>query len=130
MLLHSCDVATLKKGDALASLVKARDAGKTRFIGYSGDNGAAAYAAALPEVAVIETSINFADQRNIDVVLPVARQHNVGVIAKRPVANAAWKDVSQQPGMYQSYAKEYTERLRKMAVTPEGLNFRASEAGD
>lgn len=83
MLLHSCDLATLKKGDAIAALAKARDAGKIRFAGYSGDNEAAAYAAGHADIAVIETSINLADQMNIDTVLPVARKNNLGVIAKR-----------------------------------------------
>src|SRR5215208_3463793 len=56
MLLHSCDLKTLQLGHALDALVRARDAGKVRFIGYSGDNEAAAYAAGLEDVAVIETS--------------------------------------------------------------------------
>ena len=42
MLLHSCDLGTLKQGEALGALVKAREAGKIRFAGYSGDNEAAA----------------------------------------------------------------------------------------
>src|SRR5208282_5869656 len=74
MLLHSCDLETLKKGDALGALVQARAAGKIRFAGYSGDNDAAAYAAAHPDVAVIETSINLVDQANLDLVLPVAQK--------------------------------------------------------
>src|SRR4051794_26029558 len=45
MLLHSCELDTLKKGEAVAALAKARDAGKIKFAGYSGDNEAAAYAA-------------------------------------------------------------------------------------
>lgn len=118
MLLHSCDLATLEKGEALGALVKAREAGKIRFVGYSGDNEAVAYAAGLPEVAVIQTSINLCDQANIDLVLPKARQHNVGVMAKRPIANAAWKKLSEQPGMYASYAKTYTERLAAMGIQP------------
>jgi aryl-alcohol dehydrogenase-like predicted oxidoreductase len=131
MLLHSCSLDVLKKGEAMSALVKAKQAGKTRFIGYSGDNEAAAYAAGVKEVDVIETSINIADQVNIDKVLPVAKRNNVGVIAKRPVANAAWKDISQQPGMYQSYAKEYTERLRKMKITPADVGFKpTSRTGD
>ena len=65
--------------------------GKIRHAGYSGDNDTAAYAAALPDVAVIETSISIADQANVEAVLQGA-EHNVGVIAKRPIANAAWKD--------------------------------------
>jgi aryl-alcohol dehydrogenase-like predicted oxidoreductase len=123
MLLHSCSLDVLQRGEALGALVKAREQGKIRFAGYSGDNDAAAYAAGLPDVAVIETSINLADQANITRVLPVAKQHNVGVIAKRPIANAAWKDPSSQPGMYQNYAKPYTERLQKMAIQPADLGF-------
>jgi len=124
MLLHSCDLATLKAGEALGALVKARDAGKVRFVGYSGDNEAAAYAAALPDVTVIETSVNVADQVNIDKVLPACVKHDVGVLAKRPVANAAWKDIEEQPGVYKSYAKTYTERLAKMRLDPAALGFR------
>jgi aryl-alcohol dehydrogenase-like predicted oxidoreductase len=82
---------------------------------------AAAYAAALPDVAVIETSVSIADQHNIDAVLPVARQHDVGVLAKRPVANAAWKDINQQQGLYKNYAKTYTDRLAQMKLDPASL---------
>jgi aryl-alcohol dehydrogenase-like predicted oxidoreductase len=123
MLLHSCDLKTLQRGDALGALVKAREQGKIKFAGYSGDNEAAAYAAALADVAVIETSVNIADQRNIDAVLPVARQHDVGVLAKRPVANAAWKDINHQPGLYKNYAKTYTDRLAQMRLDPGKLGF-------
>jgi aryl-alcohol dehydrogenase-like predicted oxidoreductase len=123
MLLHSCDLATLRKGEALGALVRARDAGKVRFAGYSGDNEAAAHAATLPEVAVVQTSISLADQANIDRVLPAARKNNVGVMAKRPIANAAWKDLGEQPGMYKSYAATYTDRLAKMRLDPAALGF-------
>ena len=118
MLLHSCDLATLKKGEALGALVKAREAGKIRFAGYSGDNEAAAYAVSLPDMAVLETSVNLADQMNLQTVMPTARKNNLGVIAKRPIANAAWKDASQQPGFYGSYASEYHTRLKKMGIKP------------
>ncbi len=123
MLLHSCDLETLKKGEALGALIEARDAGKVRFVGYSGDNEAAAHAAGLDEVAVIETSVSICDQANIDNVLPEARRNNVGVLAKRPIANAAWKDASEQRGIYVNYARTYAERLAKMAITPADLGF-------
>jgi aryl-alcohol dehydrogenase-like predicted oxidoreductase len=126
MLLHSCDLETLQKGEALGALVKARAAGKIRHAGYSGDNETAACAASLPDVAVIETSINIADQRNIDVALPAAREHNVGVIAKRPIANAGWKDLSEQRGLYQTYAKTYSDRLKQMRLIPAELGFDAA----
>ncbi len=123
MLLHSCDLEILQNGEALGALVKARDAGKIRFVGYSGDNEAAVHAAGLDDVAVIETSISICDQANIDTVLPLARRNNIGILAKRPIANAAWKDVSDQRGIYVNYAKTYAERLAKMAITPADLGF-------
>lgn len=123
MLLHSCDQATLQKGDALAALVKARDAGKVRHVGYSGDNAAAAYAAQLPDVAVIETSVSIVDQANIDVVLPVAEKGNVGIIAKRPIGNAVWRPVEQHTGIYANYNKPYIERFGKLGLSPGDLGF-------
>jgi aryl-alcohol dehydrogenase-like predicted oxidoreductase len=123
MLLHTCDEATLRRGEALGALVKAREAGKIRFAGFSGDNETAAYAATLPDVAVVETSINLADQINIDLVLPAVRKHDVGVLAKRPVANAAWKNSADQPGFYGGYAQPYKDRLAKMKIDPVDLGF-------
>jgi aryl-alcohol dehydrogenase-like predicted oxidoreductase len=118
MLLHTCSLEVLKQGEVVAALVAARDAGKIRFIGYSGDNEAVAYAAALSDIAVVQTSINLVDQVNIDGLLPLAREHNLGVMAKRPVANAAWKDLSEQQGLYRHYARDYTARLRAMRLDP------------
>jgi aryl-alcohol dehydrogenase-like predicted oxidoreductase len=126
MLLHSCDLKTLKQGDALAELVKARDAGKVKFVGYSGDNETAAYAAALPDVAVIETSVSVVDQANIDAVLPVCVAHDVGVLAKRPIANAAWLGAADRQGIYTNYVKPYVERIGKLGVKPTDVGF----AGD
>ena len=128
MLLHSCDLQTLKKGEALDALVKAREAGKIRFVGYSGDNEAAAYAATLPDVAVIETSVSVADQANLRLVLPAARKNNIGVIAKRPVANAAWRTPEQQQGLYRNYAQTYHDRLKQMKLNPSDLGFSGDDA--
>ncbi|MGW8178435.1 MAG: aldo/keto reductase [bacterium] len=122
VLLHSCEEPVLRKGEALEELVRARDAGKIRFIGYSGDNEAAAYAATLEDISVVETSINLCDQANIDVVLPLAQKRAVGVLAKRPLANAAWRDISEQRGIYKSYAESYTKRLSALGISPSSLN--------
>lgn len=130
MLLHSCSMETLQQGDALETVVRARDAGKVRHVGYSGDNQAAAYAATLDDVAVIETSINICDQANIDSVLPIARDHKLGVIAKRPIANAAWKPASEQPGFYKDYAQSYSRRLVQMGVSPAELRFQGDPADE
>ena len=113
----------MQKGEALGALLRAKSAGKISFAGYSGDNEPAAYAATLREIDAIETSISIVDQINIDMVLPKARKNQMGVIAKRPIANAAWKKLNQQPGMYQSYAKTYTERFANLNLMPADLGF-------
>ncbi|MBT7158342.1 MAG: hypothetical protein HN898_10770, partial [Rhodospirillaceae bacterium] len=63
------------------------------------------------------------DQANIDSVLSLCQQNNVGVISKRSIANAAWKGAAQQRGMYVNYAETYAQRLAQMAITPEDLGF-------
>ena len=128
MLLHSCPLSVLQKGDALDAMVRARDQGKIRFAGYSGDNDAAAYAAGLPDVAVVQTSVNICDQSNIDSVLPRTREGGQGVLAKRPLANAAWKDVSVQRGIYQNYSRSYMARLQSMGFTLTDLGFEGDPA--
>ena len=97
MLLHSCELEVLQRGEALEALRRARAAGKIRFLGYSGDNEAATYAAEQPDVAVIETSISIADQHNIDGVLAVARRRNLGVLAKRPSPTPPGSSRSSSP---------------------------------
>ena len=123
MLLHTCSREVLEREEVLATLVESRDAGKIGFIGYSGDNEAAAFAAGLPDVAVLETSVNLCDQANIDTVLPVAASHDVGVLAKRPLANAAWRSGEQQRGIYRGYAETYSRRLSCMKLEPSALGF-------
>ena len=88
--LHSCSVEVLEQGEVIAALTKARDAGKTRFIGYSGDNEAAQWAVDSGHFDTLQTSFNLADQRPRNGLLQRAKQNGLGVIAKRPIANTAW----------------------------------------
>lgn len=106
--LHSCTRAVLEKGDIIRVLQKARDAGKTCFIGYSGDGRNALYAIQCGAFDTLQTSVSIADQEAIDLTLPLARQGNLGVIAKRPIANAAWKTGSKPVS---AYHHEYWRRL-------------------
>jgi len=123
MLLHSCRLEVLQRGEALGALIKARDSGKIRFAGYSGDNDAAVFAARQPGVCVIETSVNLCDQANLATVLPVARERDIGIIAKRPIANSAWRPAQQHQGIYRDYAKPYRERFAAMRITSQDLGF-------
>jgi aryl-alcohol dehydrogenase-like predicted oxidoreductase len=108
---HGCPVELMRQGDVIAVLQRARDAGKTRFLGYSGDNENARYAIECGAFDTLQTSINIADQSVLDANLALARQRNMGVIAKRPIANAAWRYSSRPDN---GYHVTYWERLQKL----------------
>jgi aryl-alcohol dehydrogenase-like predicted oxidoreductase len=91
MQLHSCSEELLRRGDVIQTLQRARDSGKIRYIGYSGDAAPARWATESGYFDAIQLSVNIADQQPLDDVLPRALARGLGVIAKRPIANAIWK---------------------------------------
>jgi aryl-alcohol dehydrogenase-like predicted oxidoreductase len=109
--LHSCSESVLKKRDVIAALQTARDRGHTRYIGYSGDSRPAKFAVESGAFDTLQTSLNIADQEPIDLTIQAAREQGLGVIAKRPIANAAWKN-GHKP--MDSYQHPYWDRLRKL----------------
>jgi aryl-alcohol dehydrogenase-like predicted oxidoreductase len=110
--LHSCGVDVLERGEVIQALLEAQEAGKTRFIGYSGDNEAAEWAVESDVFDTLQTSFNLVDQRARLHLFGQARARNMGIITKRPIANGAW-GASRSPS---AYADQYFERARVMAT--------------
>ncbi|MBW4040723.1 MAG: aldo/keto reductase [Acidobacteria bacterium] len=107
--LHSCPTGVLQRGDLQDTLDAAVAAGKVGVAAYSGDNSHLVVAADSGRFGSIETSVNIADQWNLRNV--VGRRPELGVIAKRPIANAAWRFADRPVG---DYAERYWERLRAL----------------
>jgi len=116
--LHSCSIDILEKGEATAALEKAREQGKIRVVAYSGENEALQYAIMSKRFGSLQTSVNFCDQRGISMYLPPAKEAGMGVIAKRPIANAPWRHENPPVG---HYSEEYWHRWKKMNPDPHGL---------
>jgi aryl-alcohol dehydrogenase-like predicted oxidoreductase len=109
--LHSCSAAVLRKGDAIEALARARNAGKIRCIGYSGDGEEAMYAVQSGAFDTLQISVSIADQEALEEIIPAAMERGMGVIAKRPIANAAWRK-GEIPMEF--YSRPYRERLREL----------------
>lgn len=140
--LHSCSLEELKKGEAIEGLEQAKKDGKTRYVGYSGDSAAARWAVECGRFDALQTSVNICDQEAIELTLPLARERQMGVIAKRPIANAVWRHDAEPSN---DYHVAYWKRLQALAYpfatgearnvqTPEGaagiaLRFTAMQPG-
>lgn len=107
--LHTCTEEVLRQGDVIDVLRRAKEKGKTRYIGYSGDHKDALYAVQCGAFDSLETSVNIADQEAIELTLPEAIKRGMGVTVKRPVANVAWK-TGMKPE--DPYAHNYWDRLQ------------------
>lgn len=110
--LHSCSIDELVSGGPIEALQQAKERGYSRYIGYSGDGQAAYYAIKRNIFDCLQTSINIADQEALDLTLPLARKKQMGIIAKRPLANAAWRTRERPKN---SYHHTYWDRLQKLS---------------
>ncbi|HEV8584692.1 MAG TPA: aldo/keto reductase [Methylomirabilota bacterium] len=108
--LHSCGLRELRRGECIGALETAKQRGLTRYIGYSGDGAAAKHAVECGRFDTLQISVNVADQEALDGAVALARERRMGVIAKRPLANAIWAS-RRRPG---AYYVDYWERLRAL----------------
>lgn len=106
--LHSCSLEILRQADCIEGLIRAIEKGYTRFVGYSGDNEAATYAIELNFFDCLQISVSIADQSAIDNQIPMAVKKDMGIVAKRPLANAVWAS-NEKPT--DEYLLPYWERL-------------------
>jgi len=109
--LHSCGLGILEKGEATDALKRAKEAGKTRFVGYSGDNDDALWAVNSGLFDTLQTSFNLVDQHARTKLFGIAKAREMGIIIKRPIANGVW-GAEHNPS---SYEQEYFQRARLMA---------------
>jgi hypothetical protein len=70
----------------------------------------------------VEHSLNICDQRVIEGSLVRASVRGLGIIVKRPVANAPWRFNECPKG---DYAEEYWRRWKTMDIETRGLNWQA-----
>lgn len=121
--LHSCTEQILKRGEVIEVLQRAREAGKVRYLGYSGDRQSALYAVKSGAFDTLQTSINIADQEAIDFTVSKAKEQHMGVIAKHPIANAVWK-AGQKPR--NTHLQVYWERLNTLKYNFLSKDFQDS----
>jgi aryl-alcohol dehydrogenase-like predicted oxidoreductase len=118
--LHSCPRDVLERGEVIDALDRARKAGKIRVAAYSGENDALEHAVMSGRFGAVQCSVNVCDQRVLEHVIPSAAKRGLGVIAKRPIANAAWRFAHRPSG---DYAEAYWERLQSLHVDRHALDW-------
>ena len=114
--LHSCPIEVLRRGTLQDTLDAAVAAGDIVVAAYSGDNEHLEFAAESGRFGSIEASANIADRWNLRHF--IGRRPDLGVIAKRPIANAPWRFPDRPVG---HYAELYWERLRALEYDFAGL---------
>ena len=121
--LHSRPLTVLEQGEAVEVLLRCVEAGKVRVPGYSGENEALAWAAGAGVFGAVQSSVNLADQRSLREVLPEASRRGLGIVAKRPLANAPWRHSERPVGVY---GETYWLRLRELGLEPESDDWQGT----
>lgn len=89
--LHSCPAQVLRDNGVLDALAMAREQGKIRCAGYSGDNEALGVAMESGMVQSVQASISLFDQSNLRSRVALADDNGIAVLAKRTLGGAPWR---------------------------------------
>ena len=96
--VHAYDTPWPLEDDVLQVLLDAKQSGKVRFLGYSQEGSHVELAVRSGIFDTLQVSFSLIDQRPRLGLLALARNERVGIIAKRPIANAAWGRTSTEDG--------------------------------
>lgn len=120
--LHSCPREVLSRGDVTRALARAVEAGHVRVAAYSGEDDALDEAVLSGSFGSVELSVSPWDQGSIDRILWRAKERGQGVIAKRPLANAFWREPSRP---LRPDVAVYWDRARTLSLPDFGLPWEA-----
>ena len=96
--VHAYDTTWPLPDDVLQVILDAKQAGKARFLGYSQEGNHAELAVRSGMFDTLQVSFSLIDQRPRLGLLALARSKDIGIIAKRPIANAAWGQAPAEDG--------------------------------
>ena len=113
---HSIDWAEAE--EVIEVALEAKRAGKTRLVGYSQENEPAETAVESGLFDALQTSFNLVDQKARYGLFEKARARGMGIIAKRPIANAVWSRVLAGD-LGEGETGRGAERLRRARVMVE-----------
>lgn len=88
--IHAYDTVWPLDDAVLQAFHDAKQAGKARFLGFSQEGRPAEQAVMSGLFDTLQVSFSLIDQRPRYRLLGLARDKGVGIIAKRPIANAVW----------------------------------------
>lgn len=120
--LHSCPLETLLRGEVVEALLAAVRSGKVRVAAYSGENEALAWAVSSGAFGSVQASVNVCDQASLSRALADAAARGLGIVAKRPLANAPWNPGAAHPD--DAAAADYRDRWRALHLEDLGLDPR------
>lgn len=84
--IHSASIEVLERGETLAALQKAKEAGKARHIGMTGGVRECARALEMGGYETVQLPYNLLNTAAEDQVFPLAQCHNAGVLIMRGLA--------------------------------------------
>lgn len=112
--LHSCPREVLERTDVIPALDDAVQAGKVRVAAYAGDGDPVWHAIHDRRLGLLTTSASLFDQASLGDPLHHAKRAGMGVVAKRPLANAPWRHAARPTAEWVTY----WDRMRTMSVEP------------